>query len=111
MNIKLNKMQEIAIKDKALRKSLALLDQLDGLDITATRNKLLEAYTNLILEYEYLLTVRKRRKDMKATITMMLAMHLNYGIKIEAYPFIELDRATTYYCEDSQCDSDPSHNG
>ena len=59
MNIKLSKMQEIAIKDKALRKSLALLDQLDGLDITATRNKLLEAYTNLILEYEYLLTVRK----------------------------------------------------
>jgi hypothetical protein len=62
MNIKLNKMQEIAIKDKALRKSLALLDQLDGLDITATRNKLLEAYTNLILEYEYLLTVRKNEK-------------------------------------------------
>jgi hypothetical protein len=62
MNIKLNKMQEIAIKDKALRKSLALLDQLDGLDITATRNKLLEAYTNLILEYEYLLTVRKDEK-------------------------------------------------
>ena len=44
---------------------------------------------------------------MKATITMMLAMHLNYGIKIEAHPFIELDRATTYYCEESQCDSDP----
>jgi len=62
MNIKLNKMQEIAIKDKALRKSLALLDQLDGLDLTATRNKLLEAYTNLILEYEYLLTVRKNEK-------------------------------------------------
>ena len=62
MNIKLSKMQEIAIKDKALRKSLALLDQLDGLDITATRNKLLEAYTNLILEYEYLLTVRKNEK-------------------------------------------------
>jgi hypothetical protein len=62
MNIKLNKMQEIAIKDKALRKSLALLDQLDGLDLTATRNKLLEAYTNLILEYEYLLTVRKDEK-------------------------------------------------
>jgi hypothetical protein len=32
------------------------------LDITATRNKLLEAYTNLILEYEYLLTVRKDEK-------------------------------------------------
>ena len=62
MNIKLNKMQEIAIKDKALRKSLALLDQLDGLDLTATRNKLLEAYTNLILEYEYLLTVKKNEK-------------------------------------------------
>jgi hypothetical protein len=62
MNIKLSKMQEIAIKDKALRKSLALLDQLDGLDLTATRNKLLEAYTNLILEYEYLLTVRKDEK-------------------------------------------------
>ena len=62
MNIKLSKMQEVAIKDKALRKSLALLEQLDGLDITATRNKLLEAYTNLILEYEYLLTVRKDEK-------------------------------------------------
>lgn len=62
MNIKLSKMQEIAIKDKALRKSLFLLEQLDGLDITATRNKLLEAYTNLILEYEYLLTVRKNEK-------------------------------------------------
>jgi len=62
MNIKLSKMQEIAIKDKALRKSLALLDQLDGLDITATRNKLMEAYTNLILEYEYLLTVIKDEK-------------------------------------------------
>lgn len=62
MNIKLSKMQEIAIKDKALRKSLALLEQLDGLDINATRNKLLEAYTNLILEYEYLLTVRKDEK-------------------------------------------------
>ena len=62
MNIKLSKMQEIAIKDKALRKSLALLEQLDGLDITATRNKLLEAYTNLILEYEYLLTVIKDEK-------------------------------------------------
>lgn len=62
MNIKLSKMQEIAIKDKALRKSLALLEQLDGLDITATRNKLMEAYTNLILEYEYLLTVIKDEK-------------------------------------------------
>lgn len=62
MNIKLSKMQEIAIKDKALRKSLALLEQLDGLDMNATRNKLLEAYTNLILEYEYLLTVRKDEK-------------------------------------------------
>ena len=62
MNIKLSKMQEIAIKDKALRKSLALLEQLDGLDITDTRNKLMEAYTNLILEYEYLLTVIKDEK-------------------------------------------------
>jgi hypothetical protein len=44
---------------------------------------------------------------MKATITIMLAMRLNYGIKIERNPFIELDRATTYYCEESQCDGDP----
>ena len=62
MNIKISEMQELAIKDKALRKSLALLEQLDGLDITATRNKLLEAYTNLILEYEYLLTVMNENK-------------------------------------------------
>ena len=44
---------------------------------------------------------------MKAIITIMLAMHLNYGIKIERNPFIELDRATTYYCEESQCNGDP----
>jgi len=34
-------------------------------------------------------------------------MHLNYGVKIEKNPFIELDRATTYYCNVSQCDNDP----
>ena len=44
---------------------------------------------------------------MKAIITIMLAMHLNYGNKIERNPFIELDRATTYYCEESQCNGDP----
>ena len=44
---------------------------------------------------------------MKTIIIMMLAMYLNYGIKIERNPFIELDRATTYYCEESQCDGNP----
>lgn len=40
-------------------------------------------------------------------IITMLTMHLNYGVKIERNPFIELDRATTYYCNVSQCDNDP----
>jgi len=45
---------------------------------------------------------------MKAiTIITILTMHLNYGVKIEKNPFIELDRATTYYCNVSQCDNDP----
>jgi hypothetical protein len=64
MNIKLSKMQEQEIKDKAFRKSLALLECIDGLDLITTRSKLLEAYTNIILEYEYLLlNVRKENKD------------------------------------------------
>jgi len=64
MNIKLTKMQEQEIKDKAFRKSLALLEYIDGLDLITTRSKLLEAYTNIILEYEYLLlNVRKENKD------------------------------------------------
>ena len=37
----------------------------------------------------------------------MLTMHLNYGVKIERNPFIQLDRATTYYCNVNQCDNDP----
>lgn len=40
-------------------------------------------------------------------IITMLTMHLNYGVKVERKPFIELDRATTYYCNVSQCDNDP----
>jgi len=35
-------------------------------------------------------------------------MVVNYStVKIEQSPFIQLDRATTYYCNVSQCDSDP----
>ena len=44
---------------------------------------------------------------MKTIIITMLTIHLNYGVKIERKPFIELDRATTYYCNVSQCDNDP----
>jgi hypothetical protein len=39
-------------------------------------------------------------------IIMVTALHLSM-VKIESHPFIQLDRATTYYCEESQCDSDP----
>ena len=38
---------------------------------------------------------------------MTLFVHLNYGVNIKQYRPIELDRATTYYCEVKQCDSDP----
>ena len=35
-------------------------------------------------------------------------MVVNYStVKIEQSPFIQLDRATTYYCNVSQCDNDP----
>tara|TARA_Y100000389_G_C17170916_1_gene369111 strand:+ start:186 stop:647 length:462 start_codon:yes stop_codon:yes gene_type:complete len=45
---------------------------------------------------------------MKITIIIMtLFVHLNYGVNIKQYRPIELDRATTYYCEVKQCDSDP----
>jgi hypothetical protein len=35
---------------------------------------------------------------------MVLAMHL---VKIESSPFIHLNRATTYFCKEQQCDNDP----
>ena len=44
---------------------------------------------------------------MKAIIVMSLYIYINHSIKIETYPFIEIERATTYYCEESQCDNDP----
>jgi hypothetical protein len=45
---------------------------------------------------------------MKTIIIMLMTMVANYStVKIEQSPFIELDRATTYYCNVSQCDSDP----
>ena len=38
----------------------------------------------------------------------MMTMVINYStVKIEQSPFIQLDRATTYYCNVSQCDNDP----
>jgi hypothetical protein len=44
---------------------------------------------------------------MKTIIIMLMAM-VNYSaVKIKQSPFIELDRATTYYCQESQCDNDP----
>ncbi len=45
---------------------------------------------------------------MKTIIIMLMTMALNYStVKIEQSPFIELDRATTYYCNVNQCDNDP----
>jgi len=45
---------------------------------------------------------------MKTIIIMLINMVVNYStVKIEQSPFIELDRATTYYCNVSQCDNDP----
>ena len=40
-------------------------------------------------------------------IITMLTMHLGYNVKIEKCLFIELNRATTYYCNSKQCDNDP----
>ena len=37
-----------------------------------------------------------------------MVMGVNYStVKTESKPFIELGRATTYYCNVSQCDNDP----
>jgi len=45
---------------------------------------------------------------MKTIIIMLMTMVVNYStVKIEQSPFIQLDRATTYYCNVSQCDNDP----
>lgn len=45
---------------------------------------------------------------MKTIIVMLMTMVVNYStVKIEQSPFIQLDRATTYYCNVSQCDNDP----
>ena len=58
MNIKMNEKSEVEIRSKALSKSLYLLEQVDGMSLEDTRSKMLKAYTNLILEYESLLTHR-----------------------------------------------------
>ena len=39
---------------------------------------------------------------MKYLILLMMA-----NVKIQPTPFIEIDRATTYYCNVNQCDNDP----
>ena len=45
---------------------------------------------------------------MKTIIIMLMTICVNYStVKTKQYPFIELDRATTYYCNESQCDNDP----
>jgi hypothetical protein len=43
---------------------------------------------------------------MKTIIIMIMTLHLSM-VKIESKPFIEIDRATTYYCNVGQCDNDP----
>jgi len=58
MNIKISKKSEVEIRSKALTKSLYLLEQVDGMSLEDTRSKMLNAYTNLILEYESLLILR-----------------------------------------------------
>lgn len=58
MNIKMSEKSEVEIRSKALEKSLYLLEQVDGMSLEDTRSKMLKAYTNLILEYESLLTHR-----------------------------------------------------
>ena len=58
MNIKMSEKSEVEIRSKALSKSLYLLEQVDGMSLEDTRSKMLKAYTNLILEYESLLTHR-----------------------------------------------------
>jgi len=45
---------------------------------------------------------------MKTIIVMLMTMVVNHStVKIKQSPFIQLDRATTYYCNVSQCDNDP----
>jgi hypothetical protein len=45
---------------------------------------------------------------MKTIIIMLMTMGVNHStVKIKQSPFIQLDRATTYYCNVSQCDNDP----
>jgi hypothetical protein len=45
---------------------------------------------------------------MKTIIIMLMTMVVNYStVKIKQSPFIQLDRATTYYCNVSQCDNYP----
>lgn len=58
MNIKISEKSEVEIRSKALTKSLYLLEQVDGMSLEETRSKMLNAYTNLILEYESLLILR-----------------------------------------------------
>ena len=58
MNIKISEKSEVEIRSKALTKSLYLLEQVDGMSLEDTRSKMLNAYTNLILEYESLLILR-----------------------------------------------------
>ena len=58
MNIKISEKSEVEIRSKALTKSLYLLEKVDGMSLEDTRSKMLNAYTNLILEYESLLILR-----------------------------------------------------
>jgi hypothetical protein len=44
---------------------------------------------------------------MKTIMIMMLSIHLNNVVKIKDYPFIQLNRATTYFCNVRQCNNDP----
>ena len=45
---------------------------------------------------------------MKTIIIILMTMVVNYStVKIKQSPFIQLDRATTYYCNVRQCDNDP----
>lgn len=72
MNIKISKKSEVEIRSKALTKSLYLLDQVDGMSLEDTRSKMLEAYTNLILEYESLLILKDEVDNYRESLTEAL---------------------------------------
>lgn len=44
---------------------------------------------------------------MKILMLILLTIPFKYSIELEPHPLIKLDRATTYYCNEKQCDNNP----